>query len=140
MPSDHRGDRGDRGVSANTGGASGSQSSKNQNVQILSRGTDGSVIEAHIFSDGAIVAEVVSKGATTQKSLGNIKSLVDSTKGHETLQARCKSHKNCMCWLSSNRHSDLLLQWLCKGDQESFEQHQTAAKELKKSIGMKIRG
>jgi hypothetical protein len=87
-----------------------------------------------------VVADVVYRSGSSVKQLGQLKNMVDNKSGFETLQARCKVHSRCICWISSTRHSDLMLQWLAKGGQESFEQHQASAKELKRSIGMKIRG
>lgn len=110
------------------------------NIQILSQGVDGSVVEASLFSGGSVVADVVYRSGSSVKQLGQLKNMVDNKSGFETLQARCKVHSRCICWISSTRHSDLMLQWLAKGGQESFEQHQASAKELKRSIGMKIRG
>ena len=109
-------------------------------TQVLSRGTDGSVVEAHLFGGGSILAEVVSKHGSSKRTLGMIKVMIDNKKGTETLQGLCKVHSKCKCWLSNSQHSDLLIQWLAKGGDETQEQHSASSTELKKSIGMKIRG
>lgn len=110
------------------------------NVQVLAQGADGSRVEAKIFSGGSIVAEVVSKSCSGScRPLGQLKAMVDGN-GFETLQARCRVHSKCICWVSNSKHSDLMLQWLSRGEQETVEQHQSSAKELKKSVGMKVRG
>lgn len=108
-------------------------------MQILSQGPDG-VIEARIYSAGTTVAEVVRKPPEKPlRHLGVVKVMIDNSKGLQTLQARCRVHSKCICWLSNCNHTDLLLQWLSKGDSESHEEHQVAATELKRSTGMKVR-
>lgn len=109
-------------------------------TQVLSRETDGSVVEAQFLGGGSILAEVVSKHGSSKKTLGMIKVMVDNKKGTETLQGICKVHSRCKCWLSNTQHSDLLIQWLAKGGNETYERHSVSSTELKKSIGMKIRG
>ncbi len=108
-------------------------------TQILRVEDDGSIVEAS-FGKGNCVAEVFLKTRGTSKSLGKITSLVDRNKGSETLKARCACHKQCICWISTSKHCDLLLQWLAEGSKCDAAAHSSQSKELKKHIGMKIRG
>lgn len=114
-------------------------------VRVLAHRDDGSIIEARYYQkSSAILAEVWSVPkpggtTTTPKRLGGIRLMVDRNKGTQTLQAFCKCHNRCMCWISSTQHCDLLLQWLVEADQQTAEKHRSLCVELKKGIGMKTR-
>ena len=104
--------------------------------------SDGGRIEIWKLAQGATVAKVVKIGAFgSETHLGEAVVLVDSKTGCETLQGRCKIHgSKCKCWFSANKHLDLLLDWLVKGIEQDDIGHQTLARSLKQSIGMRVRG
>ena len=72
--------------------------------------------------------------------LGSIKRMVAAKNGRESLQAVCKAHSQCQCWLSNTDNLDLLLDWVAHADQCSAAEHETLSNELKLSIGMRVRG
>ena len=128
-------------VSSDTSAAPSSGS--NQPVKsVLESLQDGSRIEVWKFPSGSIAAKVLKFSAFgTERLLGEVKVMVDGRTGLKTLQGRCKTHSStCMCWLSSTRHLDLLSNWIASGASGDEQNHQTMARELKRSIGMKVRG
>ena len=107
---------------------------------------DGSQVRANFHTgQGTSHCTVVHvsnpSGASSSKTLGEIKLLVQSQTGQETLRGLCKLHgKSCQCWVNSPAHLDLVLQWLGSGHTMDAVQHASASLELRRSIGMKVRG
>ena len=108
--------------------------------QVLACREDGSRVEARFAPRSKILVEVVRQTDTSTKTLGEIVQMLDFERGHESLQARCRVHSRCICWFSNANHCDLLAEWLSNADLLSIQEHQTRSKELKRSIGMKVRG
>ena len=108
--------------------------------QVIASYPDGSMVQAVYSGHGTSFCTVERLQAGTSKLLGEIKLLVQSVTGQETLRAICKLHgSNCQCWITNSKDSDLLLQWLAAGEFNSREEHQTLSLELRRSIGMKVR-
>ena len=103
---------------------------------------DGGRIEVWKFPSGSIAVKVLKIGVFGSETLlGEVKVMVDGKTGLKTLQGKCKTHScKCICWLSSTRHLDLLSNWIANGATGDEQNHQTMARELKRSIGMKVRG
>jgi len=103
---------------------------------------DGSRVEVWKFPSGSIAAKVLKFGVFgSERLLGEVRVMEDGKTGFKTLQGRCKTHSSkCLCWFSSTRHLDLLSNWIANGAQGDEQNHQTMARELKRSIGMKVRG
>ena len=123
-------------------GGSSSSTKDNQGAsksQILFANSDGSVVEAVIFRSGAIGAQVLRRWSGGTKILGILKHMLDAKTGHQSLQAICKVHSNCRCWITNANHCDLLLNWLGVAEQNVQTRHCELASELKSSIGMKVR-
>ncbi len=108
--------------------------------EVLSRG-NGFFVEARHYRTGSFVSDVVrcETVSSQEKLLGNLKCIVNKNTNSASLNAICKIHSNCCCWISSVQNSDLLLQWLQEAQNVSKEEHQVLSKDLKRSIGMKIR-
>ena len=90
----------------------------------------------------ALVERVTTDSAglrTEVKLLGTVKRMISTTTGKESLQAICKVHKQCMCWLSNSQNLDLLLEWLSTADQDGPDVHSDSAVALKTSLGMRVR-
>ena len=71
--------------------------------------------------------------------LGVVRRMVAARTGHESFQAVCKLHRNCVCWLSSASNLDLLVDWLSSAHQEDAAAHHALAVSLKESLGMRVR-
>jgi hypothetical protein len=99
---------------------------------------DGSYVVVKV-SKGTIVATVELQSPNLRpRDLGIVKQMVDFKTGRVSLQAVCRLHSRCICWVSNQQNSDLLCQWLESGRKENRDSHQKLAKELKVSIGMKV--
>ena len=96
-------------------------------------------MEVHYQGRGATLAKVVLKSDSNEKILGEIKNMVDQKSGRLSLQAVCKIHRSCNCWLSKGEHADLLMSWLSDAHLKSHQDHKASSIELRKSIGMKVR-
>lgn len=105
---------------------------------ILAANPDGGVVRLRRLG-GSTVGEVELMSGSVTKPLGAVKLLVNGINGQESLKATCKQHKKCSCWISSSRNADLLFQWLADGRDLSADDHQNSAKQLKLSIGMKVK-
>ena len=101
--------------------------------------SDGSFVEAVHLSTGSFCSQVVRHGSGGSKVLGTLRHMIDSRTGQQSLQATCKIHQRCICWVSNCNHMDLMLNWLGIADENTKEQHQELSTELKKSVGMKVR-
>lgn len=111
--------------------------------EILSRDAV-SFVEARHLNKGATIAEVhrcsnVSGDASPEKFLGMLKCVVNKSGNMASMCSVCKIHSSCQCWVSNMSSADLLLQWLVQADSTSAETHLVLAKDLKKSVGMKVR-
>ncbi|CAE7837487.1 unnamed protein product [Symbiodinium sp. CCMP2592] len=78
--------------------------------------------------------------------LGVVKRMISTASGAESLQALCRIHKQCMCWLSNSQNLELLLEWLSVAEEDSEtdglssqSHHQDLAVALKQSLGMRVR-
>jgi len=112
--------------------------------EVLNTGSGSdSVVEARHVKKGAVLTEVVrcnpSSVENSEKLLGQLKFVLAKSSNHASMNAICKIHRNCQCWVSNETSSHLLLQWLVQADTCDSDEHQSLAKELKKSIGMRIR-
>ena len=111
-------------------------------VAILRTESDGSQIRVVYEKRGLEICRVehVKSQTNETKILGSIKQMVNRSNGRESLQAVCRQHSSCICWLSNTQHSDLLLGWLASASTEDVSSHQQLAAVLKRSVGMKVRG
>lgn len=109
---------------------------------VLKREEGGAWIEARHLDRGTTVSEVYRVDGPGHKGrlLGDLKLMINQNTGQQTMQGRCKVHRSCICWLNSTMNSDLLLGWLSSGHTATHECHQALAKDLKRSLGMKVRG
>lgn len=109
------------------------------NSQILERGP-GFTVEVRSVNQGHLLNEVVKcTEDSKEKQLGQLRLVLNKTTNHASLNAVCKIHSSCRCWISNVENSDLLLQWLGAADSCSHEVHQELAANLKQSIGIAIR-
>ena len=111
--------------------------------EILSRDAV-SFVEARHLKRGSTIAEVyrcsnVVGDTSPEKYLGMLKCVVNKTGHMASMCSVCKIHSSCQCWVSNMSSADLLLQWLVQADSTSAETHLVLAKDLKKSVGMKVR-
>ena len=107
-------------------------------VLSTSNGSD-SFVEARHVKKGALLAEVVRcSTGSVEKLLGHLKFALGKN-NHASMNAVCKIHTSCQCWVSNETSSNLLLQWLVEADTCDRDDHQTLAKDLKRSLGMRIR-
>ena len=119
------------------------QGSSNQNsfkTEVFSRGP-GYTIEVRHIKRGATLAEMFecTLADSREKLLGSLKFVLNKRNNHASLNAICKVHSNCQCWISSATNSDLLFNWLLESRRCSKDDHQILASDLKKSIGMSVR-
>lgn len=113
------------------------------NSEILSRDAV-SFVEARHMKKGATIAEVyrcsnVPGDASRDKFLGMLKCVVNKSGNTASMCSVCRIHSSCQCWVSNMSSADLLLQWLVQADATSAEDHLVLARDLKKSVGMKVR-
>ena len=120
----------------------GAQSSRpRQAWQLLKMDEDGAKIEVMFGGTGTDYCSVRRSLNGKVELLGSVKKLTKQTNGSESLRALCKRHTRCECWVTGGTtHSDLILQWLAVAPKETVESHARLALELKRSVGMKVRG
>ena len=111
-----------------------------ENVRILCAEPDGSSVVVKLLGKGVAVAQVElrSNSMSTPTVLGIVKHMVDVRSGRASLQAVCKQHAKCLCWISNTQNLELLLQWLAESRKSDRDQHARLCHELKRSIGMKV--
>lgn len=111
------------------------------NAEVLRRSAEFIVVARH-HRKGAVLAEVVKcmTLGSEEKSLGQLRCVLNKNGTAASMNAICRIHTSCQCWVSNMESSDLLLDWLVTGDTMRHEEHQALAKDLKRSVGMKIRG
>ena len=110
--------------------------------EVLRLEPDGSRIRVVYESRGLEICRVehVKPEAQEIEVLGVIKQMTRASTGVDTLQAVCRRHSSCICWMSNTQHLDLLLDWLASASSEDYASHQAMAVQLKTSVGMKVRG
>ncbi|CAE7247237.1 unnamed protein product [Symbiodinium sp. CCMP2592] len=120
----------------------GAQSSgPHQTWQLLKMDEDGAKIEVMFGGTGTDFCSVRRCLNGKVEPLGLVKKLTKTTNGQESLRALCKKHTRCECWVTGGTaHSDLILEWLAVAPKETAESHARLASELKRSVGMKVRG
>ena len=107
---------------------------------ILRRDDDGSCIRVVNTGRGLELCRVERERLSSDvKILGVVKRMVAQRTGKESLQAVCKVHPGCICWVSGTAGHDLLVDWLSSADREDATTHQVLAASLKMSLGMRIR-
>jgi hypothetical protein len=118
----------------------GSSNEKSIKTEIFASGSDYTIEVRHI-KRGAVLAEMVERtlADSREKLLGILKFVLNTKSNHGNLNAICKIHSNCQCWISSSTHSDLLFNWLLESRNCSRDNHQILASDLKMSIGMRVR-
>ena len=120
----------------------GAQSSRpRQTWQLLKMDEDGAKIEVMFGGTGTDYCSMRRSLNGKVESLGSVKRLTKPSNGQESLRALCKKHTRCECWVTGGTaHSDLILEWLAVAPKETAESHARLASELKRSVGMKVRG
>ena len=139
QPQDH-GSRGRSGASSSRASAGSAQPQQGVvKTEVLDRG-HGFVIEVKHYNVGAFLAEVIKREVgKSEQILGRLKLVLNRTTNYASMNAICKIHTGCQCWLSNIQNSDLLLDWLAQADRCTQQEHQVLARDLKKSLGMKVR-
>jgi hypothetical protein len=69
--------------------------------------------------------------------LGTISILCQSDRAN--YKATCKIHRGCFCMINNCHDSMLLLRWLQRAADCTVEEHSKLSKELRVSLGIKVR-
>lgn len=63
--------------------------------------------------------------------------------GSKSINAQCKLHKTCLCWLSCagriNEGMQDMAAWFVNGKTSTAEEHASLARDIKVKSGMKLR-
>ena len=130
---------------ASSARASSSSASCDQNTQeVVLRQSDEKTLKLLHYKEpkfGNLVCELreyhMPHGISTP--VGRVNVLVG--KDRVSYKAHCTMHKNCQCWAQNTdgRLLDQLVQWLSQGPDLTPIQHDNLSKELRQSLGMKVR-
>ena len=112
-----------------------------QNSKVVCIDSDGGTVFVNSLGPGhgSCIAQVELKRNSSTTVLGVVKHLIDGKTGKGSLQAVCRKHSKCLCWVSNTENSQLLFEWLAEARVATRDHHLNLGTELKKSIGMKVR-
>ena len=121
--------------------SSGATQNAAQSSKVVCIDSDGGTVFVNSLGPGhgSTVAQVELRKDSSTTVLGIVKHLIDNKTGKGSLQAVCRRHSKCLCWVSKTEHIQLLIEWLAEARVATRDHHLNLGTELKKSIGMKVR-